>query len=429
VGRAWWRGIAIVVAILLLAALGGPALGVGGDDEGEAQLPEGEGITYVGENTRQLEAGYLADKYGISLDGALARYDDREALDDAIRAIKVDGANQFTGVYFTKSHESTVLHIVRTDDHPDATVNLPHLQATDVVWETQKYSRQEMLETVQEILGTTAADDLTSASLDETTGTVLVTLRNGAAADALAQAYGDRVTTAIGEPLGLASCTSYTTCTPWRGGMKITSSGGSTACSMGFNAKWNNNNTLKMITAGHCGDATWTHVGQYGDVIGTTGKNCYSDLPVTCVHDTQRVGNADTYGQPRWCTIGDAFSNCYTTSNGSKDHDTATDNDETNQQGFVSGWDPAVDVNEADYFFLLPNSNRGAWFYGFVSGKARDHGDSGGPATWNNRVWGTATTTDFQTTNCDLSHCITVYSYADIAETNLNVTVCTTSGC
>jgi hypothetical protein len=264
--------------------------------------------------------------------------------------------------------------------------------------------------------------DVVGVGIDESTGTARVTVENEEVGEAVQAEFGDKVSIALGSKLNAIACTSYSSCTPWRGGIKITSQGGSVFCSYGFNASWNNNGALKFITAGHCLDTTWKHD---GDNIGATGKNCF--VGTSCVHDTQRVANADTYGGPRYCTIGSVFSACYTLSAGSKLYSSVADNDTANAQGYTSGWDPALNINEADYYYLLEDGN--GLFYGYVLEHARFGGDSGGPSTWNNKIYGTASGSDEQTTNCSLSRCYTTFAYASIAETIHNVTVCTTSAC
>jgi hypothetical protein len=120
------------------------------------------------------------------------------------------------------------------------------------------------------------ADGVNGAGLDIERGRVVVFTSSRAGAAAVRADYGNKVEEIVGGTTGLDS-NRYNDASPWNGGDQIvTPSGGETTCSSGFGLEDASTGATYLLTAGHCGSATWYNtttnnpVYNSSNLIGTT---------------------------------------------------------------------------------------------------------------------------------------------------------------
>jgi len=393
------------MTILVFAAFGGPVAG----DDGELQIMDGAA-------TRQFEAAQLAEAYGISEQTALDWYDDRLAVDDLVGEIQGDRADEFGGLYFTKTDGNYILHIQRAEAFQDSRVTIPDgLKALTIAYELVPKTMAELLETRDAVAASVV---VTEVGPNPAGGTVDVVAPDEETAAQLRAQFGSAVTITDISPLvtGSANCDDQHDCHPWRGGTsidRINAGGYQHWCTYGFNVSWNNNGNLKMVTAGHCGNRDYYHA---GDLIGSTGANCLPSPGCTTIQgDFQRVANADTYGTPRYCVMGNGTHTCYATSGGTKSKNNIGIGDDIDFRGMTSGYHSPVNINDIKDVVWI-NGTESGYTEVFTTNDVDQPGDSGGPATWSNKALGIDSANGW-------------FSYMSNAEVGLNVTLCTTSGC
>jgi hypothetical protein len=408
-GRARWRGITIAVVVLALCV---------GAGVGPAAADGQERATDTA-NAFALDVEAYEEAHDVSQNEAAARVADRAAVTDAIREANAR-PTEFAGLYFTHDN-GYVLHVIRIESNPNFTLDVPALQSLTIAYESGTKSMADTKALVDEI---SAKFTVSMARADERTGMVIVQVPSQSDADAIKERYGDSVDVtvaqqAVGESW---SCPSYTQCTPLTGGTKIFPNDDPThhQCSVGFNAKGQNDGGLKMITVGHCGSQDWDH---YNQLIGTTAKNCLDSGgcgPLGLHYDLSKTPNNTTWGTPNDCLITDipGGHGCYVPSLGAYNSSSITTGDDVHVSGFITNYHPSINIDDNQVNYTLTGYS---WtLSGFYTGDHTDPGDSGGPAFYNSYVWGLVSGASQGNWN--------TYAYAWDAE-QLNVDVCETSSC
>ncbi len=369
-------------------------------------------------------------EFGLSPDEAALQIADREAVSPAINVV-FQYPDIFGGVYV--SHEPTFsFHILFTGDEtwarqlllptlvPGVTVEFERVQSSLT---GLRSVQARIIELVPELgrLGM----PIVSVGRDTPGNGVVVRVAGSDAAlsrwlseDEELRRSGVSIRAVVGSMLTTTACTAMSSCTPWRGGIKIRPSDGTgVECSYGYSGRRKNGSTLYMITAGHCDKVeteTWTH---NGATIGTTNLNNLL-TSAAVLGDAERVPRTTT--TPLNLIYQYDFYNSYPI-NDVRTYNQQVYGDPVFMTGFTSGTKSGTIVDDDHYgCIFFRGTTKCMW--GKVVDNEMAGGDSGGPTYSGNKGNGVITAIDDPSNE-------TFYSTLELIETALDIWICTSSSC
>lgn len=347
--------------------------------------------------------------------------DDRLQLNPAIDYVSAH-PSIFGGVYVDEAAKGA-LNIASIGDDPLARTALNDLlpPGYPVEWRTVARTTSELDKVRDELISSipelqASGSTVSSVAIDVRNNMVGLTIAGplNDVTDSLMTSYGSALEIKTGPMLVGASCSSRSSCTPWRGGIEILpGDGGGLQCTYGFNVRSTSSNTVYMMTAGHCDNEDWQHDGYS---IGTTNLNNLLTSGHT-LGDFQRVPtflaspeNLVYYSSTdpsRSITADRTYAHQIV-----GDYVCASGYTDGNRCGYITN---------SDFYYGIIFRGSAVYMWGKLAGFRSDPGDSGGPVLINNTALGITSARDGNTA--------TAYSTVDNGMTALAIRLCLTPLC
>lgn len=326
------------------------------------------------------DAPAVAKALGISEAEARSQAAERPSLGPAIVYVK-SHPEEFGGVYLDADAVLTIgLPDGRSDGKQAVEAILP--LGVPARWISVAHSQAELsavrdalLQRIPEF--NSGAAPFASLSISASRNVVELVLDGpvDAARSALSEEFDGIVEVTSGPRATPAVCT-RNSCTPWRGGLKIT---GPATCTYGFNTRKVDGTAVRMMTAGHCNSGTWYQ--NTNGLIGTTGLSKYY-MTNHWMGDFQRVPTSFT-GAKNLLYVNDSMKGRALT--GQQSNNEQIEGDIACYSGISTDYHCSGIVMD-DVTYTLGNDNISLW------GKAFNYviccGDSGGPVFHNYSAMG-----------------------------------------